>query len=144
MRSSGVLMVVTMAALLLFATAPPAPAIDLGDAIKVFGIGYAVRVFGSQINSFVNTLLAQRGVEWEGTTKVVPIISIGSGTYIGAAQVAGPPSLVDRVRAVAQGEIRFGDDFRGKALIPVSTTNVLRGVRRIEGVGLSALIDFRV
>ena len=143
MRSRVALAVVALAAVLAASSAAPAPAIDLGDVLKVFGIGYAVSRFGPQINGTINTLLAQRGVEWEGTTKVVPIISIGTGTYIGAAQVAGPPSLVAGVRAVAQGEIRVGS-FQGRLLVPVGSTNVRRGINRIEGVGLSALIDFRV
>lgn len=141
---SGLLLITVIAAVLLLMTSLPAPAIDLGDALTAFGIGYAVRVFGDQINSGLNTLMAQRGVEWEGTTKVVPILSIGSGGYIGAAQVAGPPSLVETVEAVAQGETRIGNNLRARLLIPVSSVNVLRGVNRVEGVGLSALIDFRL
>lgn len=144
MRSHALIVAIALAAVFLFTTSAPAPAIDLGDALTAFGIGYAVRVFGGQINDFINTLLAQRGVQYEGTTKVVPILSIGRGAYIGAAQVAGPPSLVVQVKAVAQGEIRIGDNLRANALIPVSSINVTRGVNRVEGVGLSALIDFRI
>lgn len=141
---SGMLFVMVIAAVLMVMTSMPAPAIDLGDVLTAFGIGYAVRVFGDQINSGINTLLAQRGVQWEGTTKVVPILSIGSGAYIGAAQVAGPPSLINQVQAVAQGETRIGNNLRAKLLIPVSSINVLKGVNRVEGVGLSALVDFRL
>lgn len=144
MKSSGWMVVAALAIVMLLSSGIPAPAIDLGDALTAFGIGYAVRVFGDDINDFINTLLAQRGVDYEGTTKVVPILSVGSGAYIGAAQIAGPPSLVREVRAVAQGETRIGNNLRAKLLIPVNTINVLRGVERIEGVGLSALIDFRI
>jgi len=141
---SGMFIVIVIVAVLMAMTSVPAPALDLGDALTAFGIGYAVRVFGDQINSGINTLLAQRGVQWEGTTKVVPILSIGSGAYIGAAQVAGPPNLVSQVQAVAQGETRIGNNLAAKLLIPVSSINVLKGVNRVEGVGLSALIDFRL
>jgi len=143
MRSRAMLLAVALAALALATSTIPAPAIDLADIVKVFGIGYAVSRFGPQINSAINTLLAQRGVEWEGTTKVVPIISIGTGTFIGAAQVAGPPELVQTVKAVAQGEIKVGN-FEGRVMIPIGTTNVRRGIRRVEGVGLSALVDLRI
>ncbi|MEN6371485.1 MAG: hypothetical protein ABFD64_05670 [Armatimonadota bacterium] len=141
---SGFLLMTVITAVLLLVTSLPAPAISIGDALSVFGIGYAVRVYGKQINSGLNTLMAQHGVEWEGTTKVVPILSIGSGTYVGAAQVAGPPDIVKTVKAVAQGETRIGDNLRAKLFIPVSSTNVLKGVKRVEGVGLSALIDFKI
>ncbi|MEN6520882.1 MAG: hypothetical protein ABFD46_07005 [Armatimonadota bacterium] len=141
---SGFMLMMVITAVLLLVTSLPTPAIDIGDALTAFGIGYAVRVYGNQINSGLNTLMAQRGVEWEGTTKVVPILSIGTGSYIGAAQVAGPPSLVNTVKAVAQGETRIGNSLRAKLFIPVSSTNVLKGVKRVEGVGLSALIDFKL
>ncbi|MDO8682015.1 MAG: hypothetical protein Q7N50_00840 [Armatimonadota bacterium] len=118
-------------------------ALDLGDVIKVFGIAYAVRVFSGQINSFINNLLNQKGIKWEGTTKVVPIISIGSGTYLGAAQVAGDPSLVNQTKAVGQGELNIGD-LRGKLLVPMQTTNPLKGLKRVEGIGVTAVIDFRI
>lgn len=122
-----------------------AQAVDLGSVLEAFGIAYAVRIFSSQINSFVNTLLLQRGVEWEGATKVVPIISIGSGAYVGAAQVVGPSSSVQRVAAVGQGELGISNQrIRLKTLIPLSTTNPTRGISRVGGVGVSAIIDFRI
>lgn len=139
----ALLAVILAVVMLVSATTMPSSALNLGSAVKLFGIAFVVKHFGPQINSFINTLLVQRGVEWQGTTKVVPIISIGRGLYIGAAQVAGPPELVKKVKAVAQGELKIGS-LRGNALIPVGSTNITKGVDRIEGVGLSALIDFRV
>jgi hypothetical protein len=79
----------------------------LEDALKIFGIGYVVSRFGGQINKFINNLAGQRGIKWEGTTKVVPIFSVGRGGYIGAAQVMGPPDRVDRVKGAAQVETRL-------------------------------------
>ena len=142
MRSRSVL-VVALATVLLIGVTVPAPAKDIGDALTAFGIGYAVSVFGGQINDFINGLLSQKGLEWEGTTKVVPILSIGSGAKVGAAQVAGPPELVKGVKAVAQVEITAGD-FKGTAMIPVGSTDVKKGLNRIEGVGLSAIVDFKL
>lgn len=126
-----------------FGVAVPCLGIDLGGVLAVFGIGYVVKVYGPTINKAINKLLAQNGVEWEGTTAVVPILSVGSGTAIGAAQVAGPPELVKKVKAVAQIEARVGS-FRGKGLVPVGSTNVKKGLSRVEGVGLSALVDFKL
>ena len=110
---------------------------------KVFGIGVVVSKFGPQIDKFVNTLLNQHGVKWEGTTKVVPIISIGSGGHVGAAQVAGAPEIVKQTKAVGQGEVSIGG-LRGKLLVPMSTTNPLKGVKKVKGVGVTAIIDFRI
>lgn len=113
----------------------------IGSAVKLFGIGFVVTKFGGQIDKFINTLMNQKGVKWEGTTKVVPIISIGAGGYIGAAQVAGAPEIVKLTKAVGQGEANIGT-FRGKLLIPMSTTNPLKGVKKVKGVGVTAIIDF--
>jgi hypothetical protein len=120
-------------------------AIDIRDGIKVFGIGWAVRQFGGQINSFLNTALAQRKAPITDSTKVVPILSLGNGSHIGAAQVMGPQSALREVRAVGQGELDVrGSEVRLKGLFPINTTNPLKGVRRVQGVGVSAIIDFRI
>lgn len=111
--------------------------------LKLFGISFVVRQFGGEINDFINGLTGQHGVKWEGTTKVVPIISVGAGTRVGAAQVQGPTDRVDKVRGVGQLETRIGG-IRGKMLLPVSTTTPTADVKRIKGVGVSALIDFKI
>ncbi len=115
----------------------------LEQALRLFGIGYVVSRFGGDINNFVTDLAGQRGVQWEGATKVVPIVSVGQGGFIGAAQVVGAPSQIDEVRAVGQLETRISD-IRGRLLIPVNTTNPTRNLSRISGVGVSGLIDFRI
>lgn len=114
----------------------------IGQALKIFGIGYVITQFGGQINTFINNLVGQRGVKWDGTTKVVPILSIGRGGYVGAAQVVGPPSMVSRVKAVGQIEARIGG-IQGRMMVPVSTTDPTK-LSKVEGVGLSALIDFKI
>ena len=122
-----------------------ARAVDVGDAVKVFGIGWAVRQFGGQINSFLNTTLAQRNARIAESTKVVPILSLGNGSHIGAAQVMGPQSALRRVQAVGQGELNVsGAPVRLKGLFPIDTLNPLKGVNRVQGVGVSAIIDFRI
>jgi len=122
-----------------------ARAVDLGDAVKIFGIGFAVKQFGGQINSFLNTTLAQKNARIADSTKVVPIISLGNGSHIGAAQVMGPVSALREVKAVGQGELNVADQpVRLKGLFPINTTNPLKGVGRVQGVGVSAIIDFKI
>ena len=115
----------------------------LEQALKLFGISYVVRQFGGDINNFVNKVVGQRGVKWEGTTKVVPIFSIGQGLFVGAAQVQGSTAQVDDVRAVGQVETTVSS-LRAKLLIPVNTSTPTKNVTRIKGVGISGLIDFRI
>ncbi len=115
----------------------------LEQALRLFGIGYVVSRFGGDINNFVTRLAGQRGVEWDGATKVVPIVSVGQGGFIGAAQVVGAPDDIDEVRAVGQLEARISS-FRGRLLVPVNTTNPSRNIERVGGVGVSGLLDFRI
>jgi hypothetical protein len=117
--------------------------IKLGGVLKGGAIVVAIRTFGTEVDKTINTVLAQRGLSYEGATKVVPIVSVGRGVNIGAAQVQGAKSFVDDVRAVGQVETRLGD-FDGRLLIPTNTSTPGKDFRRIEGVGVSAVIDFRI
>lgn len=118
--------------------------IGLGDVVKVYGIGMLVDRFAGPLNSFINKLTGNHNVATVSSTKVVPIVSFGRGTYIGAVQVTGPEDLVDEVKAVGQIEGEFnGHQFRVKALIPLNSTNPF-GAHRVEGVGVSAVIDIDV
>lgn len=121
--------------------------IDIGSIIKVFGIGYAVTLVAGPLNDFINTLLNNKGVKVTERTKVVPILSIGLGTssYIGAAQVSGPKNAMDKVKAVGQLEGDFNQVFRVKALVPLDSLNpITDGIRRVPGVGVTAIIDIRI
>ena len=115
----------------------------LGGAAKIGGIGIVVNKFGPQIDSFLNKLLKQNNLSTEYTTKVVPIISIGTKGYIGAAQVTGPASSIEEVKAVAQVEGSFNGMVRVKGLVPVNSTNPV-GSSRVQGVGVSAIIDLKI
>ncbi len=123
---------------------------DIFGIIKTLGIGYAVRTFAPQINNFVNDLLQNRGVAVREKTKVVPILSIAigvnspGGAYIGAAQVSGPKAAVDRVQAVAELDADFQQAFRIKILVPVDNLQPWVAFRRVNGVGVSAVIDIRI
>lgn len=127
----------------------PAMAIDLGDVLKdVAGVavgGFVIDQIAGPINDFINTITFNKGAKVEGHTKVVPIVSLGSGTRIGAAQVAGPrQDGVAKVKAVAAIETTFRDRFRVKILIPVDSVNPLQRFVRVQGVGVSAVIDFKL
>ena len=126
---------------------PVADAINLGSIIKVAGIGLLVDQFGSQLNSFINALMAQHNATPEFATKVVPILTVGvlgNSGYIGAAQVMGPQNLIDKVQAVVQVESGFnGNMFRVKGLIPIDSKMPVN-FSRVSGVGVSAMIDVRI
>jgi hypothetical protein len=115
----------------------------VGDLVKIFGIGWVVNRFGGQINDFINNSLKQHEAAIEGHTKVVPIIRVGHGTAVGAAQVMGPKVQVDKVQAVAEVEINITDRIRGRGLIPVSTKDVTT-IKGVGGVGVSANIKFQI
>lgn len=123
---------------------------DITAIIKTIGIGAAVRMFAPQINTFINNLLAARDAQTQQTTKVVPILSLSIGVdapgraTIGAAQVAGPSRAVQRVQAVAAIDANFSGVWQIRALIPVDSLEPWRQLRRVVGVGVSAIIDVRI
>jgi hypothetical protein len=122
------------------------------SAIKLFGIGYVVKQYGPQINSGINTLMINNKAANKDMTKVVPILSVGTGilssnpgSYIGAAQVQGPAAAVNKVQAVAQIEGSFLSAVRVRGLIPVDSLNPVPGnIHRVYGVGVTALVDLQL
>lgn len=116
-----------------------------GDIIKVGGIAVVVDKFGPQINDFINKLTANKDLGTEEATAVVPILSIGGGSYIGAVQVIGAQENVDKCKAVVQleGNAVFGKNIRVKALVPVGSKTT-SNIKRIFGVGVSAIVDIRI
>ena len=127
----------------------PTYALDLGglvgDALKVTGVGLLVKQFGPQIDKVINSALGQRNLGTEGMTKVVPIIRLGNGTAVGAVQVVGPESQVQKVKAVAEIDISFGNRLRGRALIPISMSKFsVSTIHGVGGVGVSANIKFGI
>jgi len=117
----------------------------LGKGLKVVGIGFLVKQFGGEINKVINKVLNQNGVKYDGKTKVVPIVSVGNGAQVGAAQVQGTEAQVKQVRYVGQLELDIGR-FRGKSLIPVSsiTPGGQGAYQRVTGTGVTAIIDFKI
>ena len=134
-----------VAAILVSLTAAVSYGSLIGDVAKVGGVAFVVDKFGKQINTFVNKLTANKNVGTQQATAVVPIISLGGGSYIGAAQVMGTKANVAKCKAVVQieGNAIFGKNIRAKALVPVGSKTTSK-IKRIYGVGISAIIDVRI
>lgn len=126
------------------------PALSLAAIVKTLGVGVAVKAFAPAINTFINNLLQARDAKTQQTTKVVPILSISIGVNapgsatIGAAQVSGSKAAVDRVQAVAAIDGNFQGTFSVRALVPVDSLEPWKRVRRVPGVGVSAIIDLKI
>jgi hypothetical protein len=122
----------------------PALALDLkdilGDVVGVVAGGYAISAIAGPLNDFINTITFNKGVKADGSTAVVPIVSLGQGTHIGAAQITGPSAAVNNTKAVAQIEASFRS-MRVRILVPVDSANPVQSFRRVQGVGVSAIID---
>jgi uncharacterized protein YwlG (UPF0340 family) len=117
---------------------------QLGSLIKGAGVAVIISQFGRDINKALNRLTNTQDETSEYATKVVPIISVGTGKEAGACQIMGPPSAVKKTQAVAQFEGNFRPvGMRIRALVPIETKSV-SNVRRIPGVGISGLIDIKI
>ena len=135
-------------ATLVWSTALPVAAGGLSGlvdkAMKVVGVESLVRAFHIQLNDFINTLLANNKVENRDQTKVVPIISSGKRTAVGAAQVSGTQEGLAKVRAVIMYEDLFSRGrFGVKALVPGDSADPTH-FGRVYGVGVTAVIDVKV
>lgn len=140
-RGIAVVLAAGLLAVMLAATA--LYAIDLGSIAKVLGIGWLVSEYDEQIDSFITSALGEREAAAQGATKVVPIISLGRGAHVGAAQVVGNPENVKQVKAVVQVEGKFGN-FGAKVLLPTTMEKVSGNPERAKGVGISAVIEFKI
>lgn len=121
----------------------PVYSLDLGSVLKIGGIVLAVTTFRGPINSFINKTLGQHDAAVVGATKVVPIISVGTGTYLGAAQVMGVPASVKQTQAVASVNVTLSS-LSGSLLVPISTKTAGKSLARVSGVGVSAVISFHI
>jgi len=141
MRRIAVVLIVSLLCLTLAGAA--SYALGLGNILKVGGIAFLVSQYGGQIDKFVTSSLGQRGAAARGATKVVPILSLGGGGYIGAAQVVGNPENVQKTKAVFQVEGRIGS-FTPRIFIPTYVAKATTTPERAKGVGVSAVIEFRI
>ena len=145
----GAKIIVVVLVFLEFLTCPiPARAIDLKDIVKegaiIIGGGALVKSIAEALDDFINTVTLNRGAQMQGYTKVVPIVSMGDGTHVGAAQIGGTlKTSVEETQAVAQLEVSF-QGIRIKVLIPIDSVNPLQQFRRVQGIGVTAIIDVKI
>ncbi|MCC6446399.1 MAG: hypothetical protein IT210_23480 [Armatimonadetes bacterium] len=142
-RRSVVIVFLAIAALALVSVAWAQ--FDLGGLLKVGGSVVVAEKLGPQIDRGLNQVLGSKNLKANAATKVVTILSLGSGARVGLAQVTGPKSLVDRVKAVGQIEagVSVLGSVRAKILIPINAKSITN-VRRVNGVGVSAVIDIKL
>ncbi len=143
-RSSKTALILSGA--LLFSAGAASAQFDLGSILKIGGTELIVRQFGGQINSVLNRVTGQNKVDDPNiTTKVVSVLSAGSRGAVGIVQVSGPREQVDRVKAVAQlqTQVRALGTLQARILIPIDA-NSLTNIRRVPGVGVSAIVDVKL
>jgi len=120
---------------------PASRGFNAGDVLRAGAIALGTKEFAPQINDFINSVFKNQGGTPEGATKVVPYLTFGEKAYIGMMQVAGPKAQVAKVKAVWQYEDLFDRGrVRLRALVPSDSLNPLQ-VRRVKGVGCTAIID---
>jgi len=76
--------------------------------------------------------------------KNVPILSVGEGIRVGMAQVKGPKSRVDKVKAVALLETHFKNTLEIEIYVPISTSVPGKTLARVQGVGVVGVAMFQV
>lgn len=121
-------------------------ATQIRQVIKIVGVAAAVKQFGPDINKAINKLSGHKDSA-QKMTKVVPILVVGLGknNAIGAAQVTGTRTVIDQVEAVASPEAKlFGNEIRVRALIPVSSKDVDSGLKTVDGVGVTGIVDLKL
>lgn len=111
------------------------------DVFKAVAVSAVIKEIAEPLNKFINNLLLTNHAQNKDFTKVVPIFSVGYKKAIGAAQVSGPKELVDEVKAVFCVEGRMHGKYRIKAYIPNNSSNPFKGINRVYGVGVTAIID---
>lgn len=118
---------------------------QIDKIIKVGGAVAVVNTFGKDINKALNKLTGHKDTPTM-KSKIVTILSVGvnQSSAIGAAQVMGPPEKLDKVVAVAQPEASLLGMVRVKALLPVSSKDVIKGLRIVEGVHVTGVVDIKL
>jgi len=114
--------------------------------VLVGGVGViGVTAVAKPLNAAINQLMLARGLANKDKTKVVPILTLGSAQYIGAAQVSGPAGAIDAVKAVVAYKGSWNNGvWTIDALVPVDTLNPVRGVKRVYGTGVDAIVNAKL
>ena len=116
---------------------------EWSDMLKKRGMSLALDHFSEKIDEYVNEN-APLKIESGCATKIVPVVTVGSKGYIGAAQISGPREQVDKCKAAltVEGQLASGA-VRIQYLVPIDTNKPtsLDNVHRVQGVGVSARLD---
>ena len=116
---------------------------EWGDILKEKGMTLVLDQFSERIDKYVNEN-APLKIESGCATKIVPVVTIGSKGYIGAAQISGPKEQVEKCKAAltVEGQLASGA-VRIQYLVPIDTNKPtsLENVHRVQGVGVSARLD---
>ena len=116
---------------------------ELSDMLKEKGVSLALDHFSGKINDYVNEN-APFKIEEGYETKIVPVVTVGSKGYIGAAQICGPKEQLEKCKAALTVEGQLASDaVRVQYLVPIDTARPtsLENVHRVQGVGVSARLD---
>ena len=112
---------------------------EWGDILREKGTSLVLDHFGAKIDEYVNEN-APLKIEKGCATKIVPVVTIGSKGYIGAAQICGPKEQVDKCKAAltVEGQLASGA-VRIQYLVPIDTNKPtsLENVHRVQGVGIT-------
>jgi hypothetical protein len=109
-----------------------------GDLIKAGAVALAVNAAARQLNDLINAITFNNN---RSQTKVVPMATFGEKAYVGGGQLSGSPTQIAKAKLLWQYEDLFDRGrFRVKVLVPTDAASPTR-IRRVPGVGLSALID---
>ena len=116
---------------------------ELSDMLKEKSMSLALDHFSGKINDYVNEN-APFKIEEGYETKIVPVVTVGSKGYIGAAQICGPKEQLEKCKAAltVEGQLASGT-VRVQYLVPIDTAKPtsLENVHRVQGVGVSARLD---
>lgn len=105
----------------------------------------AVTAIAKPLDAAINQLMLSHGFANRDKTKVVPIITLGANQYVGAAQVSGPAGTIDTVKAVVAYKGAWNNGvWTIDGLVPVDTLNPTRGVKRVYGTGVDAIVNAKL
>ncbi len=99
-------------------------------------------IWRDNLATAVTTQVAGYRDEQERTSsKIVPIVSIGSGVRVGAAQITGAQSSVRAASLVGQIETTFQDVVRIRIWVPLES---ITRIDRVPAVSVNAYGDIRL
>lgn len=143
MYGKKVLVGAMLCSFLLGCTVNTAKASDYLDKfLKGGAIGTFINVTGPAINDAINFVLVKVNMANDYATKVVPVLSIGDDSKIGAVQISGAKEQVEKCKAVVQVE-KTVCNVHVVILVPVDNFSPFN-VNRVQGVGVSAQIDTKL